>query len=75
MPIDEVRRQEEEKSPELTRSRYLWLKNPGTLSAGRRRRAEEAEIHLADWVEMGINSGLEPSRGSPAASPSIGKGW
>lgn len=29
--VDEVRRQEQKDRPELTRSRYIWLKNPGNL--------------------------------------------
>jgi len=31
--VDQVRRQEQQESPELKRTRYLWLKNPGKLSA------------------------------------------
>jgi transposase len=29
--VDEVRRQEQQSHPELKRTRYLWLKNPGNL--------------------------------------------
>jgi transposase len=29
--VDEVRRQEQQSRPELKRTRYLWLKNPGNL--------------------------------------------
>jgi len=29
--VDEVRRQEQQNRPELKRTRYLWLKNPGNL--------------------------------------------
>jgi len=29
--VDEVRRQEQQSCPELKRTRYLWLKNPGNL--------------------------------------------
>jgi transposase len=31
--VDEVRRQEQQDRPELKRTRYLWLKNPGNLKA------------------------------------------
>jgi transposase len=31
--VDEVRRQEQQDHPELKRTRYLWLKNPGNLKA------------------------------------------
>jgi transposase len=31
--VDEVRRQEQPDRPELKRTRYLWLKNPGNLKA------------------------------------------
>ena len=31
--VDEVRRQEQQERPELKRTRYLWLKNPGNLKA------------------------------------------
>ncbi|MBU1150858.1 MAG: ISL3 family transposase [Proteobacteria bacterium] len=31
--VDEVRRQEQQSRPELKRTRYLWLKNPGNLKA------------------------------------------
>ncbi|HVB52946.1 MAG TPA: ISL3 family transposase [Candidatus Acidoferrales bacterium] len=86
--VDQVRRQEQENASELKRSRYLWLMNPGRLSAGQRRHltrlrrehsqtaeayrlklsfqefylqpASEAELYLADWIEMAIKSGLEP---------------
>jgi len=30
--VDQVRRQEQKERPELTRSRYVWLKNPGNLT-------------------------------------------
>ena len=29
--VDEVRREEQQSHPELKRTRYLWLKNPGNL--------------------------------------------
>jgi len=39
--IDEVRRSERKARPELTRSRYLWLKNPARLTVGQRAWIEE----------------------------------
>ena len=30
--VDEVRRQEQKERPELARTRYIWLKNPGNLN-------------------------------------------
>jgi transposase len=38
--VDKVRRQEQQTRPELKRTRYLWLKNPGHLNA---RQAEALE--------------------------------
>lgn len=39
--VDEVRRQEQKERPELKRTRYLWLKNPGHLSVTQRQALDE----------------------------------
>lgn len=49
--LDEVRRQEQENASELKRSRYLWLKNPGRLSGGQRRRLANLRREHAETAE------------------------
>lgn len=39
--VDEVRRKEAKETEVLKRTRYLWLKNPGKLGPGQRRKLEE----------------------------------
>lgn len=38
--LDAVRRAEQKKNPLLKRTRYVWLKNPGNLTAGEKKRLE-----------------------------------
>lgn len=42
--VDEVRRQEQKLIPELKGSRYLWLKNPGNLTANQADRLQEIKL-------------------------------
>ena len=45
--VDKVRRAESKRRPELTNSRYLWLKNEPSLSAENRERlADLSQLHL-----------------------------
>lgn len=48
--VDEVRKKEQEKQPELKRTKYLWLKNERNLNAEQR----EALIGLKD---LHLNTG------------------
>jgi len=42
--VDEVRRQEQNKRPELKKSRYLWLRNQNNLKASQRDRLAELSL-------------------------------
>jgi transposase len=42
--VDEVRRQEQKRRPELKYSRYVWLKNPQNLKASQSRQLEELDV-------------------------------
>lgn len=42
--VDEVRREESKLHPELTGTRYLWLKNPDNLSAHQRQKLETFDL-------------------------------
>lgn len=42
--VDEVRRQEQKERPELLKTRYLWLKNPGNLKPYQRDRLETLKV-------------------------------
>lgn len=42
--VDEVRRQEQRDRPELHRTRYIWLKNPGSLTSRQRETLDELQI-------------------------------
>ena len=42
--VDEVRRQEQNKRPELKKSRYLWLRNQNNLKASQRERLAELSL-------------------------------
>lgn len=42
--VDEVRRQEQKERPELTRTRYIWLKNKNNLSQAQLETLEELQV-------------------------------
>ncbi len=42
--VDQVRRQEQKERPELTRSRYVWLKNPGNLTQAQANTLEDLTV-------------------------------
>ena len=42
--VDEVRRQEQKERPELARTRYIWLKNPGNLKLSQAKTLEDLTV-------------------------------
>lgn len=42
--VDEVRRQEQKERPELARTRYIWLKNPGNLKLSQVKTLEDLTV-------------------------------
>jgi len=42
--VDEVRRQEQQSRPELKRTRYIWLKNPGNLKENQAATLEALQV-------------------------------
>lgn len=42
--VDEVRRQEQKERPELARTRYIWLKNPGNLKLSQVKTLEDLTL-------------------------------
>lgn len=76
--LDETRRNEHKAHPELKRSRYLWLKNPGSLSASQKERLESlsaTNLLTAKAYQMRLNLQALWDRRKPERAAAYLRRW